>query len=253
MSRARGIRPTCTRRGTRRRFAQRRHDARRRPHRSNRARSGPHATRGSRIRRAARRPRSSSMASCRIRAQGTASPPSSRPARSACSPSTSPGTAAPAGAHATRRSAWANDVVETLEPLLDGPPDVVMGHSLGGLVASLVADRHGAACGHLHRPGLLVPDGHQGLGLQGLLRDRAAAQGGSALVRMNPKWSAVDVDIELATLRDWDKRTILGFGDSTPSRSVPPVRARRAERSSCSPRRASHHAKRRRGSCAARA
>ena len=38
-------------------------------------------------------------------------------------------------------AAWADDVVETLTPLLDGPPDVVMGHSLGGLVASLVADR----------------------------------------------------------------------------------------------------------------
>ena len=41
-------------------------------------------------------------------------------------------------------------------------------------------------------------------------------------MRMNPKWSAVDVDIELATLRDWDKRTILGFADTRPL--VPPVR-----------------------------
>ena len=39
---------------------------------------------------------------------------------------------------------------------------------------------------------------------------------------MNPKWSAVDVDIELATLRDWDKRTILGFLDTRPL--VPPAR-----------------------------
>jgi pimeloyl-ACP methyl ester carboxylesterase len=39
---------------------------------------------------------------------------------------------------------------------------------------------------------------------------------------MNPKWSAVDVDIELATLRDWDKRTILGFLDTKPL--VPPAR-----------------------------
>ncbi len=38
---------------------------------------------------------------------------------------------------------------------------------------------------------------------------------------MNPKWSAADVDIELATLRDWDKRTILGFADT--SRLIPPV------------------------------
>ena len=39
---------------------------------------------------------------------------------------------------------------------------------------------------------------------------------------MNPKWSAADVDIELATLRDWDKRTILGFVDTRPM--VPPLR-----------------------------
>ena len=37
--------------------------------------------------------------------------------------------------------AWADDVVETVHPLLSRPPDLVMGHSLGALVASLVADR----------------------------------------------------------------------------------------------------------------
>src|SRR3954471_19279245 len=37
--------------------------------------------------------------------------------------------------------AWADDVAETLRPLLSAPPDLVMGHSLGALVASLVADR----------------------------------------------------------------------------------------------------------------
>ena len=38
----------------------------------------------------------------------------------------------------------------------------------------------------------------------------------------NPKWSAADVDIELATLRDWDKRTILGLASTRGL--VPPVR-----------------------------
>jgi hypothetical protein len=39
---------------------------------------------------------------------------------------------------------------------------------------------------------------------------------------MNPKWNPIDVDIELATLRDWDRRTILGFADTRPL--VPPMR-----------------------------
>src|SRR5690349_19192506 len=37
--------------------------------------------------------------------------------------------------------AWADDVAETVQPMLTRPPDLVMGHSLGALVASLVADR----------------------------------------------------------------------------------------------------------------
>ncbi|HWH98255.1 MAG TPA: alpha/beta fold hydrolase [Pseudolysinimonas sp.] len=36
---------------------------------------------------------------------------------------------------------WAADVIETLGEVLDGPPDLLMGHSLGALVASLVAER----------------------------------------------------------------------------------------------------------------
>ena len=71
------------------------------------------------------------------------------------------------------------------------------------------------------RPGVRVPGGHQGGRTSPPSRSRLGPPR-SALVRMNPKWSAVDVDIELATLRDWDKRTILGFLDTRPL--VPPMR-----------------------------
>ncbi|WP_448004183.1 alpha/beta fold hydrolase [Agromyces bauzanensis] len=118
-------------------------------------------------------------------------------------------------------AAWADDVIETLEPLLDGPPDVVMGHSLGGLVASLVADRLAPRAAIYIDPAFSFPTGIRGFAFK-LFFAIAPRPKRSALVRMNPKWSANDVDIELATLRDWDKRTILGFVDTR--RLVPPAR-----------------------------
>ena len=118
-------------------------------------------------------------------------------------------------------SAWADDVVETLEPLIDGAPDVVMGHSLGGLVASLVADRLAPRAAIYIDPAFAFPKGVKGWAYKAFFAI-APRPKRSALVRMNPKWSAVDVDIELASLRDWDKRTILGFSDTRPL--VPPAR-----------------------------
>ncbi|WP_350346981.1 alpha/beta hydrolase [Agromyces sp. G08B096] len=116
---------------------------------------------------------------------------------------------------------WADDVVETLEPLLDAAPDVVMGHSLGGLVASLVADRLAPRAAIYIDPAFSFPTGLRGLAFK-LFFAVAPRPRRSALVKMNPKWHADDVEIELATLRDWDKRTILGFSDTT--RLVPPAR-----------------------------
>lgn len=117
--------------------------------------------------------------------------------------------------------AWADDVVETVAPLLEGPPDLVMGHSLGGLVASIAADRLAPRAAIYVDPAFAFPRGIRGalfkVGFALAPRPRR-----SALVRWNPRWSAEDVDIELATLRDWDKRTILGFADSRPI--VPPLR-----------------------------
>ena len=131
-------------------------------------------------------------------------------------------------------AAWADDVVETLEPLLDGPPEVVMGHSLGGLVASLVADRLAPRAAIYIDPAFSFPSGVRGWAVKAFFAI-APRPRRSALVRMNPKWSATDVDIEVATLRDWDKRTILGFSDTRrlvpPSRLVAPSLVVLAERS----------------------
>ena len=116
---------------------------------------------------------------------------------------------------------WADDVVESVAPLLSAPPDLVMGHSLGGLVASLAADRLAPRAAIYVDPAFAFPRGVRGLAFK-LGFALAPRPRRSALVRWNPRWSPEDVDIELATLRDWDKRTILGFADSRPI--VPPLR-----------------------------
>lgn len=116
-------------------------------------------------------------------------------------------------------SAWADDVTETLQPLLTGPPDLVMGHSLGGLVASLVADRLSPRTAVYIDPAFAFPRGALGV-IYKLMFFLSPRPRRSILVRMNPKWDPADVDIELAGLRDWDRRTLFGFIDTKPL--VPP-------------------------------
>lgn len=117
--------------------------------------------------------------------------------------------------------AWADDVVETVAPLLRDRPDLIMGHSLGALVASMVADRLAPRAAVYVDPAFAFPRGVRGAVMK-VLFAVAPRPPRSALVRWNPKWSAADVDIELAALRDWDKRTILGLANTRPL--VPPAR-----------------------------
>ena len=116
--------------------------------------------------------------------------------------------------------AWADDVVETLQPMLTAPPDLLMGHSLGGLVASLVADRLSPRTAIYVDPAFGFPRGVRGAFLKVLLALSPRPRR-SILVRLNPKWDAGDVEIELAGLRDWDRRTLLGFASTRPL--VPPA------------------------------
>lgn len=113
---------------------------------------------------------------------------------------------------------WADDVVETLEPVLDGSPDLIMGHSLGGLVASLVAERFGARAAVYVDPAFAFPRGIRGVALKTMftLAPRPSAW---MLRKLNPRWGEDDVALERATLRLWDKRTILGFVNTRPLRS----------------------------------
>jgi len=118
-------------------------------------------------------------------------------------------------------AAWADDVVETLQPLLDRRPDLILGHSLGALVASMVCDRLAPRAAVYVDPAFAFPAGVRGAVMK-LIFAVAPRPGRSALVHWNPKWSATDIDIELATLRDWDKRTVLGLASTRAL--VPPAR-----------------------------
>lgn len=130
--------------------------------------------------------------------------------------------------------AWADDVLETIEPMLERAPDLVMGHSLGALVASMVADRIAPRSAIYVDPAFGFPRGLRGLLLKlafvFMPRPRR-----SALVRLNPRWSAQDVERELAALREWDKRTIFGLASTRwlvpPMRVVAPSLVILAERS----------------------
>jgi len=113
---------------------------------------------------------------------------------------------------------WADDVVETLEPLLDGAPDLIMGHSLGALVASLVAERFGSGAAVYVDPAFAFPKGLRGLAFK-IMFTIAPRPSARMVRRLNPRWADDDVALELATLRLWDKRTILGFVDTRPLRS----------------------------------
>ena len=110
---------------------------------------------------------------------------------------------------------WADDVSETLAENLDAAPDVIIGHSLGALVASLVAERFAPRAAIYVDPAFAFPRGVRGVALKAVFT-LAPKPTAWTLRRLYPHWGADDVDLELATVRLWDKRTILGFLDTRP-------------------------------------
>ena len=110
---------------------------------------------------------------------------------------------------------WADDVIETLAESLEVAPDVIIGHSLGALVASLVAEEFAPRAAIYVDPAFSFPRGIRGVALKAVFT-LAPKPTAWTLRRLYPHWGADDVDLELATVRLWDKRTILGFVDTRP-------------------------------------
>jgi pimeloyl-ACP methyl ester carboxylesterase len=122
-------------------------------------------------------------------------------------------------------AAWADDVAESVRRSLPAAPDLVMGHSLGALVAGQVAERLHARAAIFVDPAFAFPRGVRGA-VYKLAFALAPKPRRASLRRWNPKWSATDLDIEVATLRDWDKRTILGLADTRLLRPPQPLSMR---------------------------
>ena len=110
-------------------------------------------------------------------------------------------------------AAWADDVIETLEPTLEQAPDLIVGPSLGALVASIVAERLAPRAAVYVDPAFAFPRGLRGLAYK-LAFGLAPKPRRRMLRRMNPGWSAQDIDLELSSLQAWDRRTILGLADT---------------------------------------
>ncbi|MEU9501224.1 alpha/beta hydrolase [Streptomyces sp. NPDC048196] len=116
---------------------------------------------------------------------------------------------------------FAEDLVETLP----AGPEVVIGHSLGGLALSLAVER-------LQPRRAVYCDPAWSLGRTGQPVDPAVflpfKNADRAMVRgFNPRWSDADVEIELATLADWDTATARALSgehltDRTPEKPVVP-------------------------------
>ncbi|QHC21699.1 alpha/beta fold hydrolase [Streptomyces sp. GS7] len=116
---------------------------------------------------------------------------------------------------------FADDLVDTLP----AGADVVIGHSLGGLALSLAAERLRPARAVYSDPAWSLTEAAQPVDPAVFVTFKRAER---TLVRnFNPRWDDADVDVELATLADWDTGTALALSghhlrDRTPQRPVVP-------------------------------
>ncbi|MGD3104908.1 alpha/beta fold hydrolase [Streptomyces sp. YGL11-2] len=116
---------------------------------------------------------------------------------------------------------FADDLVDTLP----AGADVVIGHSLGGLALSLAAERLRPARAVYSDPAWSLTEAAQPVDPAVFVTFKRAER---TLVRnFNPRWDDADVDVELATLADWDTGSALALSgkhlrDRTPQRPVVP-------------------------------
>lgn len=105
----------------------------------------------------------------------------------------------PRGAYSPRH--FADDLVDTLP----GGADLALGHSLGGLVLSLAVDRLRPLRAVYAEPAWTSADPEQALDPRVFASAKNRTR--EHIARSNPRWDPEDVDIEVATLADWDADT----------------------------------------------
>ncbi len=119
---------------------------------------------------------------------------------------------------------WAADVVESVRDEV-GTPELVVGHSLGGLVTTHVVGQLRPARVIYIDPAFSAPTGWRRV-LIGILLATFRTPTREKVAKGNPRWSAEDVELEVETVRLWDRRTVFGLaGASTaaaPDRLVAP-------------------------------
>ncbi|MFJ3669059.1 alpha/beta fold hydrolase [Streptomyces sp. NPDC090106] len=96
---------------------------------------------------------------------------------------------------------FADDLVDTLPT----GADVIVGHSLGGLALSLAVDRLRPLRAVYSDPAWSSQNPEQALDPEVFASAKNISR--EHIVQFNPRWAAEDVDIEVATVADWDADT----------------------------------------------
>lgn len=107
--------------------------------------------------------------------------------------------ASPRGDYSPRQ--WADDLAETLP----AGADLALGHSLGGLALSLAVPQLRPARAVYADPVWTLGTGSPRLDVSLFAAFKNASR--DSVVAMNPHWDGADVDVELASLGDWDPDT----------------------------------------------
>jgi pimeloyl-ACP methyl ester carboxylesterase len=125
----------------------------------------------------------------------------------------------PRGEYSPR--SWADDLVETVP----SHPEVAIGHSLGGLVLAVAAERLRPLRAIYEDPAWRVEARTQEAAAAAFeARKRLDREG---LARENPRWADADLDGSLASIAAWDRTTARALLDGrtfdfTPGRPVVP-------------------------------
>ncbi|MEU3985157.1 alpha/beta hydrolase [Streptomyces sp. NPDC026672] len=115
---------------------------------------------------------------------------------------------------------WADDLAETVP----AGADLAIGHSLGALALALAVPRLAPARAVYCDPAWAMRQ-EAGVGAHRFSAFKHATR--ETIVELNPRWDPADVEVELATLADWDPDTAGALGavfavDRTPARPLVP-------------------------------